>query len=662
MAQLTLRPALIGIILLARLAPAGAQNFTDLDLQTLMDMEVNVTSVAKKPMRLADSPAAVTVITQEDIRRLGISRLPELLRIVPGLDVSRISANTWAISARGFNRQYANKLLVLIDGRSVFTPSFAGVFWDVQDLMIEDIERIEVIRGPGATLWGANAVNGVINITTKAALDTQGGLLASEAGTQTQPAISARYGGALSQDTHYRAYVKYVNDEPFRRQDGQDAPDASHSLRAGFRGDWNRTPEDLFTLQGEGYRAREGESVRQPLLTPPFGQMLDRRDTQDGANLIGRWTRTRAGGSYTSLQAYVDHFHQGVGEAVEDRDTVDVQWEHRLAPGVRHDLIWGLGYRFTADEFTQTPLATWSPTSRHLNLYTTFVQDEIVVVPRRLAVTIGSKLEHNDFTGFELQPSVRLSWTLQERHTVWASIAHAISTPSRLERDARVTRSVSQPSPQSPVVEVALLGEPALQSERLNAYELGYRLEASPDLSFDLAVFFNQYGGVTRPVPGDTELVLAPIPHVVATQKWANTVHGNTHGGEASLQWQPLDRWRVTAAYSYLTMDVYDLLDGASPSQQASVRSYINLPHHVEINTAVYYVDRIDALIGLESTPIPAYVRLDTGLTWRPRAGLEWGLWGQNLLQSRHPENTSFSTNLITEVPRAFLARATWQF
>ena len=657
-------PFLTGLLAsTASVAGAETPSLVDLDLRALMDMDIHVTSVSKKATRVIDSPAAVTVITQEDLRRLGITRLPEALRMVPGLDVARINGNIWAISARGFNQQYANKLLVLIDGRTVFTPSFGGVLWDAQDLMMEDVDRIEVIRGPGATLWGANAVNGVINITTRSARESQGGVLTSAAGTEAQPIVSARYGGELASNAHYRVYAKYANGAALVDTTGAEGADASHSLRAGFRADWSRTETETLTLQGDGYSAHEGENVIVPLLIAPFDESVDTHNSQSGANVLGRWTRALSETSHTALQTYVDHFRHEGSRTVERRDTFDVQWEHRFPAGARHDLMWGLGYRYTTDEFNQTSSVSWSAQRRNLNLYTTFLQDEVALVPSRLSLTLGSKVEHNDYTGFEVQPSVRLRWTPHDGHTLWTSFSQAVSTPSRLYREARVTLSTFQPSPFAPAVEVVVTGQDDVESERVNAFELGYRLEASARLSVDLATFYNRYRDVTAPAPGATSFVLAPIPHVVVEEQWANGIEGHTIGAEVSVQWQPLDSWRLTATYSFIKMCITEnFLETTSPSQQAGLRSYVNLPRRLELNSAIYYVDSIRPPLGLGTTPIGAYVRVDTGLTWRPRDALELGLWGQNLLDRRHSEITSFSTTQITEVPRSFLARVSWRF
>jgi iron complex outermembrane receptor protein len=664
MKPLQIRAALL-ISMALVVTPAGAtdQDLMSLDLRALMDMDVRVTSVSKKETRLADSAAAITVITPEDIRRLGITSIPEALRLVPGLDVARIDAGTWAISSRGFNAQYANKLLVLIDGRSVYTPAFGGVFWDSQAVFLEDLERIEVIRGPGATLWGANAVNGVINIITKSAKDTHGALLTTEVGSEETPAAGLRYGGELGGNLHYRAYARYVNGHELVDSAGNDAPDDNHSIRGGFRADWDRSENDRLTLQSDYYALRNGESVFVPSLVPPFGRTDEVENASDGANLIGRWTRRLSDVSHVSVQAYVDYFHHESGLTVEARDTADIQMEHRFDAG-RHDLMWGLGYRLSADEFNDSALVTWTPRSRDLHLYTLFAQDEITLVPGRLSATLGSKFEHNDYTGFEVQPSARLRYTPGEHHTYWASVSRAVSTPARIHRGSRMNFAAFQPSPFEPPIQVSLIGASDVESETLNAYEIGYRAEPTQNVSLDIAAFYNTYKDVAGVVPGPTVFEATPAPpHVLVTQNWANSIQGNTYGAEATLQWAPVDRLRLTASYSLLKMNLNDVYsDSGSPQQQASVRSYLRLPRDLELNVAAYFVDSVDTLFGGDFATVEAYVRLDTGLVWHPTPSLEAGLWGRNLLDSRHMESTGVNTTFITEVPRTVMARLTWRF
>jgi iron complex outermembrane receptor protein len=656
--------ALAGLAIMAATAHAAETDLTDLDLSTLMDMDVNVTSVSKKQTRLADSAAAIAVITQDDIRRLGITSIPEALRLVPGLNVARMNANMWAISARGFNNQYANKLLVLVDGRSVYTPSFGGVYWNTQDMLLEELDRIEVIRGPGATLWGANAVNGVINITTKRAKDSQGVLLTSAVGTEEQPAAAIRYGGELTGNLSYRAFAKYVSAEGLVDSTGRDTPDDRDSVLVGFRADWERSSQEVLTLQGDYYASDEGEDAAVPMWTAPFITSIETENANAGANVLARWTRTVSEVSHWSMQAYVDHFRHEGALTVESRDTFDIELEHRRPLASVHDLMWGVGYRVTTDEFNETPIVVWTPASRDLHLYTAFVQDEITLIPGRLSATVGSKFEHNDYTGVEVQPSARLRWNPSEQHTLWGSLSRAVSTPARIHREARVNLATFEAFPFGPLIQAALVSSPDVDAETLNAYEIGYRVEPATNFSLDVTAFYNAYDRVAIPVPGETVFEASPgPPHLLIIQRWESAARGSTYGLELSSQWAATERWRLTAQYSLLKTEMGDVfIDQGSPQQQAGLRSYLQLPGNLELNTSAHFVDAIDTQFGAGTAHVDSYVRVDSGLLWRPRAELEAGVWARNLLDDRHLESTSFNTMLMTEVPRTVVARVTWRF
>jgi iron complex outermembrane receptor protein len=641
---------------------AESPALADLTIEELMNEPV--TSVGKKETSLDRSPAAITVVTGDDVRRLGLTSIPEALRLVPGLDVARINASQWAISSRGFNQQYSNKLLVLMDGRSVYTPSFGGVFWDAQDLVLEDLDRIEVIRGPGATLWGANAVNGVINITSKNSKDTQGWLASTSFGTEDQPSVSLRYGGPMTDNLHYRAYLKYFNRDAFVNPRGEETPDSWDSIRGGFRTDWEPSGDDLFTLQGDYYTLRTGEYLTTPLLAPPFNQTTESDNTAKGGNVLGRWTRTFSDKSQVSLQAYFDTFRREAIGIVESRDTADVQLEHRFPLWQRNDVVWGMGYRFTSDEFKNSPAVIWEPSRADLNLYTAFIQDEITIVPDRLQLTLGSKFEHNDYTGWEIQPSARLLWTPTDRQTIWAAVSHAAGTPSRIYRGGRVDRSAFQ-DPFGPVVKTVIAGNSRVVSETLDAYELGYRVEPTANLSIDLTAFYNVYDNIIGVSPGEPLLADGAVPHLVVPLDFTNSVSGRTYGLEASVQWKPTDRWRLTANYSWLQMDLEPAssLEKSSPQQQVSLRSYLNLPWNLEFNSFASFVDRIESMNQSDKTvSIPSYLRVDAGIVWRPNELLEVGIWGQNLLDNQHPETSSQNNIEITEIPRSIVGKVTLRF
>jgi iron complex outermembrane recepter protein len=647
--------AAASLIMLA--SQAIAQDVSELSIEELMNEPV--TLVGKKETRLFASAAAVSVVTQDDIRRLGITSVPEALRLVPGFNVARIDASHWAVSARGFNLQYANKLLVLVDGRSVYTPSFGGVYWNAQDLPLDQIERIEVIRGPGATLWGANAVNGVINIISKQARDTQGAHLSASLGTEDRPSFDARYGGELGREVHYRGYVKYFDRAALLDEDGSDAADDWRSVRGGFRADWQPTADTLYTLQGDYFSLDSTNTITEAALIAPFSQTHLEEDSGHGANVLGRFSRTFSERSHLSVQLYLDSFQI----QAEQRDTVDLTLEHRFAPTPRHDIVWGAGYRFTTDEMEPSATFRTTPVSRDLHLFTAFVQDEISLLAERLSLTVGSKVEHNGFTGWEVQPSARLLWTPSRRQTVWTAVSHAIGTPPRFYEDSRLTLSTAQP-PFSPVIEVAMVPNPDIAAEQMDSYEVGYRLDAA-NATFDLAAFYNRYDDLPGLVPEAPQFEMSPVPHVVVPLKWYAAQWGHSYGAEASVNWQPRDYWRLTGTYSWLHVKLQPdaAISLGSPAQQASLRSFMTLPHRLELNTALFYVDSVEPLTADGTTTrVPAHLRLDLGILYRPVESLELGVWGQNLLDARHPEFASQNTLLRTEVPRSVLLRATKKF
>jgi iron complex outermembrane recepter protein len=640
-------------------SPAGAAetNFTDLSLAELMNEPV--TTVSKKTTRLGDATTAITVLTADDIRRNGFTTIPEALRMVPGFDVARIDASHWAISARGFNLQYANTLLVLIDGRSVYTPSFGGVYWDAQDVTLDDIDRIEVIRGPGATLWGANAVNGVVNIITKNARDTQGVLLSGAAGTEDRPQFDARYGGTLGSDGHFRVYAKYFDRDGLYNSDDSAAFDDWNSIRTGFRSDWSLA-SDRLTVQGDYYKMHSQHVINEIAWTPPYVDPNWQHRESDGGNLLGRWTRHVSDTSHVSLQAYFDAYDM----ALESRRTADVQLEHRFAPAAGHDIVWGVGYRNSTDHLHLGADLTSDPARRRLSLYTAFMQDEISFAADRVRFTIGTKLEHNDFTGLEVQPNLRLLFAPNSHTSVWAAASRSVSTPSRFYHDTRFNVTAFEPQG-SPLIVAALLPAPDLPSSKVNAYELGYRVEPMARLSVDIATFFSDYRGFYGDTAGTPIFEAQPVPHLLLPLYWNHGLTAKSYGAEAAVSWRALDNWNLSASYSWLHLRVkpVDTLGVGSPAHQANLSSRLTLLPNLEINSAVYYVGSIDSLNStLETTHIPSYVRLDTGVIYRPSATLELGLWGQNLLDPRHGEISSQDSGTITQVPRAFLAKITKRF
>ena len=629
----------------------------ELSLEQLINL--TVTSVSKKETDLFASPAAIYVITQDDIRRSGMTTLPELLRQVPGMDVARINGNEWAVSSRGFNNAFGNKMLVLIDGRSVYSPSSAGVFWNVQDVVLEDVDRIEAIRGPGATLWGANAVNGVINIITKSAKDTQGGLVSTAVGTEEQPTTTVRYGGQAATNLFYRAYVKYFNREGLVTAAGAHAPDDWNALRGGFRLDWEPADENKFTLQGDAYDSDAGKPLSISSLTPPYFHTANVVDHNNGGNLLGRWTHIFSDTSEIALQAYYNHVREDLGPSVNFDDTCDVDLQHHFALGDRNDITWGAGYRDTTTKDTSTFGATWGHDRHRLQLFNVFAQDDFTLVRDRLHFVAGSKIERNNLTGLEFEPNARLLWTPTSRQTVWAAVSRAVRTPSFVEEDARFNVAAA------PGVLVTIFGNPSVESEKLTAYELGYRIEPLKQLSFDLSAYYNVYDHLIDLQGNPPRFEASPAPpHLLISQTWQDKERGDVCGAELSAQWQVTEHWRLVGSYTWLHINLTPdaLAESQSPQQQFQIRSYLDLPHHIELSGAVYYVNPITVEQDGGTVSIPSCFRLDLGIGWHPIPSLEIGIWGQNLLDDRHGEFSSPMSVVNTEVPRSVLAKVTWKF
>ncbi len=636
---------------------------TEMSLDELANIEV--TSVSRRGRKLAEVAAAVTVITSEDIRRSGATSIPEALRMVPGLQVARIDANKWAISARGFNDRFANKMLVLIDGRSVYTPLFSGVRWAERDLLLEDIERIEVIRGPGATMWGANAVNGVINIITRPAGDTQGGIASYGIGNEERGFGTLRYGSRLRPSAHYRVYARYFNRNQFRDAAGRGTNDEWDVLRGGFRLDWAASGRDTLTAQGDLYDGREDQTVTILSLTPPFRRLAEDNVKLNGGHMLGRWTRATGDDSDISLQFYYDRTERSTLPFGERRQTLDVEFQHRLVPLERHDLLWGVGSRISRDRTSGSLIVAFEPARETDRLFSAFVQDEIAVIPGRLGLSVGTKIEQGERGGWVAQPGIQLAWTPNPRRTAWASVARAVRTPSRADHGIRVGLAVFPGTGGLPNV-LTLSGSPEFRAETLLAYQLGYRAQPSRRFSFDVATFYNIYNDLGTTEPGAPFFQSSPARRLVIPLISQNLMKGETYGVEASAQWAPTSRWRLSADYAWLSMQLHrdpssqdgeaELAEGDNPQHQFHVRSCLDLPGRLQWDTAAYYVDRLPHL------GIPSYARLDTRLGWRPTSNLEVSLGLQNLLDNRHPEFLSTSSALHSEIGRSAYGKVTWRF
>lgn len=613
----------------------ATNQLTSLSLEQLMSLEV--TSVSKHAEPIAKAPAAIHVLTGDDIRRSGATSIPEALRMVPGINVAQINPGNWAISARGFNSRFANKLLVMIDGRSVYTPLFSGVYWDVQDTLLEDIERIEVIRGPGASLWGANAVNGVISIITKDAFATQGGMLSGGGGWEETAFGAVRYGGKLGEHTAYRAFVKYN-----QREESVAGNDGVEFWRGGYRVDWRPQEGSAGMLQSEVYAGN---------IATGAGPIIS---TTAGGHVLARWERQLSDDSSLRLQAWFDRTERRFDILTEYRNTFDLEAQHQFAMGERHTFIWGGGYRYTSDETFGTTRVTFTPADSQDHLASFFLQDDIILLPDKLSLTLGTKLEHNQYTGFEVQPSARLSWQPHDRHTLWASISRAVRSPSRAEAD--VTAVSGGPPGLTTVVRGG-----TMNSEELLAMELGWRARLHRRFSTDLALFYNDYDRLRA-----FDFGFSPVPPT-ATFTANNAMNGHTYGGELSLNWQPVDWWRWQAGYTLLQMHLRNgvvLPDSTfsyraedNPQQQFHLRSSIDLPKGFEFDTLLYHQD------SLPGQGVPAYTRLDFRVGWKYRDRFEASVTLQNALDPEHPEYGNINSLVSSsEIQRTIYGKLTWRF
>ena len=641
-------------------ANGGALN--QLSLAELGDVEV--TTASKEPEEVWKTPAAVFVITQDDIRRSGATSIPEVLRLVPGVEVAQIDSDHWSVGIRGFAAGLSSKLLVLIDGRSVYSPLYAGVFWQAQATPLEDIERIEVIRGPGGTIWGANAVNGIINIITKSAKDTHGALASVGGGNVDQGTSGFRYGDADSRGFNYRVYGMGFDRGSEFHPAGPNF-DEWRMGQAGFRTDWDRGARDSFTFQGDIYRESAGAVNSYALYSPPSEVNAYRTADLTGGNLLGRWKRVLNDGSDFQVQAYFDrtnHFEPGIGET---RDTFDVDFlDHLTLPG-QQNFLWGLGVRVSPSNFIQSvPSVNFLPQQQTDLIYSGFVQDEIAFFNHRLSLTVGTKLEHNNYTGFEVQPSGRLLWNRTPRESLWGSFTRAVRTPSRFDTDLQDTGYAGTTSGLPVYTQVN--GTPQFQSEELIAYETGYRRLVTPHSYVDVALFYNDYNDLYSFQLGAPFVETSPSPALVIPVLTSNGIHGNTKGFEVSPDWKPVNRWELRASYSYLDMELENkatsndpgtaaAYNGSSPRHQVVIQSFIKLPRKLEFDQTYRYVS------ALPAQTVASYQTMDTRFGWHINPELELSVGGQNLLQPHFAQFGGDPAGPV-EVKRSVYAKLVWRF
>ena len=625
----------------------------EMSIEELMNLEV--TSAARKRQSLGNTSAAVYVLTAEDIRRSGATTIPEALRLVPGLQVAQINSSKWAVSARGFNDVFANKMLVLVDGRSLYTPLFAGVFWDAQDILLENVERIEIVRGPGAALWGANAVNGVVNVITRSSSETTGGYVEALLGASERGLGGLRLGGRIDHATTYRVDLKATD----RRSvdlaaSGSAGTDDFRSLVSGIRLDWIGKENEVFA-HGGLRQGKERESFANPAApeTPIWGS-----EEFSGGHAQMRWTRTVSEDRDLALQFYWDRTSR-TAEArfQETRDTFDVDFQQRLPLGRRHDLTWGLSFRRGSDEIQETAAIAATPPNRAVQLGGGFLQDEITLVPSSLTLTVGTKIDWNSYTGVELQPTFRALRRLSPSHSLWAAASRAVRTPSRAEREVSALFSL-----EAGPGDAAELGriDPSknLTSEELVAYELGYRWTPPSKITLDVAAFHNRYSDLVL-----VQAVEEVLPGPIRPYTFANGARASSGGVEVASTISATSFWTLSGWYSWLAADYNQPADslvfnaqGGSPRHQAQIRSALDLPGEIRIDGRAHWVS------ALETYRVDDYLRLDLRLAWRASGRLELSVAAANLLESRHQEFGRNSFWNAGQVRRSVSGKLSWWF
>lgn len=634
------RPARILVVLLlsmllpaalhAAAAAADSRSLLDFSLEELS--RVRVFSASRQLEPTQGSPSAIFVLTRDDLLRSGVTTVPDALRLVPGVQVGRVDANKWAVSIRGFNSREANKLLVLVDGRSIYDPLFSGMLWESHDFLLEDIERIEVIRGPGGTLWGANAFNGVINIITRGADDTNGtfGMLA--VGDEERYVAALRHGWQTGEDQDARVYVK-ARERDTGFSSAFEPADSLRDVRGGFRWDWARSETDDLRLSGDVFEASAG--IRE-------NPALAHRVEHSGHNLLGQWSRRGSGGDGWRLQLYYDHVdYESIG-FTQDRDTWDFEFQQSLHPTSRQMVVWGVAYRRVRDDALSalTGFVDILPARRDDATEAIFLQDTFSLLPDRLNLVLGIKYEDTDYADAAWLPNIRLAWTPSDDQTWWAAVSEATRVPSRLEADLTFFGSLR-------------IGD-EVEAENVRAFEAGHRRLLSSELWYDIALFHNDYSNLAERQADGT---------------LRNFMHGHTRGAEVAVRWEPLPRLRTDVSYTYLSMDLElepgstadpglpARHEGLAPRHQLAIRAMLELNDTLELDTTVRYVDELPAIA------VPDYTQLDLALNWRPLDEWEFSFVGSNLLDSHQPEQDfAFSGNGVpSEIERSVYVRATWR-
>lgn len=666
----TTATAIAASITFATAAHADDANpITRMSLEYLMNIEV--TTVSKQPERVQNAPAAVYVLTREEIRRSGASTIPDALRLVPGVNVAQINANSWAVSIRGFNSRFANKLLVMIDGRSIYSPLFSGVFWDRHSVPIEEIDRIEVVRGPGGTLWGANAVNGVINIITRHSSETQGQQAEFSVGTEKAGGLSLRQGASINDEATYRLSAQFDGYNETKLPDGSGANDQWENGQANLRVDWTPTVDDEILIESGYSKVMAGDRHAQPSLSPPYSTFRDGDIDRYGAFVMGRWNHRLNEESDVSLQGFIDHRYMDIDTpmAEEYRTTADLQAQHGIKLGSKTNLTWGAGYRAV---FSSVQTGDFSfnvdPEDENTSVYNVFAQASRRFFDDRVELTVGSKLEHHSVSGTEIQPSARALWNVTPRHAIWTAVSTAARTPSTVENMGTVRNIVvppGTPTNPSPLPLIpAIEGDRDLDAERVTAYEAGYHGQVSETVSLDVAGFINSYTDLLL----DSDVGSSNLntnygtPFIEVPVNINNKAEATTYGFEFSGLWQARDNWRLRAGYAWLHEDIEAPAgaEGNAPEHQLTLQSFYDIDENWRFDTVFRFVD------DLENAGADAYLNMDARLSWTPKSSMEIALTGRNLLHSGYLEygNERADTPLpaASEIERSVLLTMTMKF
>lgn len=652
--------------------PALPDDLTNLELEKLLNLDIELTSPSKKGQKLSEISSAVFVLTNDDIRRSGVTHVAEALRLVPGLNVTRVASDQWAISSRGFNQTYSDKLLVMLDGQSIFTPLVNGVLWELNEISLEDIDRIEVIRGPGGAIWGANAVNGVINIISKHSADTRGVHISAGGGNKERGFASGRFGGRIGEDTYYRGYSRSSIRDSQELLSGEPSHDAWRISTAGFRLDSYLNERDSVFLRSDFTYSDAQGLMTIPSLSPYESGVLEREKYERGASINSKWKHLLSNSSQMDFSFDYRLDNRTTPFITINTNNTHLEYHHRFRLLDAHDISYGLEYRFYSDSSEPTPADKLNPLSRSTNLYTLFLHDDINI-SQDTRLTLGTKLEQNDHTGLEVMPNVRLLWRAMEDSSVWLAISRAVSTPSRVADDAIVPVSVIQdPAYDMPII-LSMFGNRDVKARNLLAFEIGARSKLLDNLSIDLSTFHNQYDDIYSLDQEEPYIGQYPTNNqtaIIVPIIFGNRLSGTTTGAELVADWRATKWWRLVGWYTYITLDIdkgdssdpleqVQFNEGSTPNNQFHLRNSFNVQEGIEIDQLLRYVDRISY------SKIDSYVELDVRLGWFPYKdkNLEFSLVGQNLLNNKHSENvSSLFAPPQTEIQRGAYVQVTWKY